>query len=84
VFGAPTDLIERRLYVHYVIANKLTREEIQAGLQSVAPTGVIAPTIHGLCVYLNLLGTRDTNGDWLPDDELAFLIWRNLSKQYVA
>jgi phage-related baseplate assembly protein len=72
-----------QLYVAYAIANKRTQAQIQSDLMETAPVGVIAPTIRGLTVHLNLVGTKNPNtGAWLADDELCFLIWRNLSAQY--
>lgn len=75
--------LANKLYVDYAIANSRTVAQIMDDLPYAPIPGVIQPTVQGLTEYLNLLGTHDVDtGEWLPEDELCFLIWRNLSPQY--
>lgn len=72
-------------YIDYCIRVKRTPEQIAADLAKYDRDGIVQPTTLGLARFLGIQPLTDhTTGEVLPEDELAFLIHRVISKYYAA
>jgi len=71
------------VYRTYAIANHRTHPQITLDLSATDRAGVITPTTVTFAKYLNLVGITDAAGDYLPSDEICYLIWVEISKSYI-
>jgi hypothetical protein len=72
-----------KFYVTWAITNKRTMAQILADLPEKEVPGVISTTMRSVAVYLSIAGIiNTTTNEYLPEDEIALLVWRHLSAQY--
>ena len=90
--GAEIDDTERRrlnrllydYYLQYAVEQRRTHAQLIADLAEKDAPGIIQPTIRGLAGYLRITNIRDEDEEFLPEDEIAFLIHRRLIPMYEA
>lgn len=69
-------------YIDYAKSAFRTAAQIKADLAEKDVTGIVQPTVRGLADYLAIDNRLDDKGEYLPEDELCFLIHRKLERDF--
>lgn len=71
-------------YLRYAVEKLRTVAQIKADLAEADAPGILQPTTRGLASYLRITNAQTPEGEWLPEDEVAFLIHERLQPMYQA